>query len=123
MELLLFRHRLPGRNWQKAERLPAQTTNWHRTCCIKPDGENSVAISGGLMLESASQSEGMAHKHLVVYAAILAIGGACGAYAIHEHRTAENLAANNVQTTAALDSTRHELSDLTAKVNSLASRN
>lgn len=50
---------------------------------------------------------------------VLALGGALGGYAIHEHRAAQNLAADNAQATAALNQTRHEVGDLTAKVNEL----
>ena len=46
-----------------------------------------------------------------------------GGYGIHERHAAQNLAADNVQTTAALNATQHQLSDLTAKVNQLATRN
>jgi len=74
------------------------------------------------MVEFASLPQGVAHKGIAVYAAIVALGGALGGYAIHEHHAAQNLTADNVQTTAALNATRHELSDLTAKVNMLASR-
>ncbi len=75
------------------------------------------------MFESASLPLGVAHKRIAVYAAIVVLGGAVGGFAIHEHLAAQSLAADNVQTTAALNATRHELSDLTAKVNMLASRN
>lgn len=75
------------------------------------------------MVEFASLPQGVARKSIAVYAAIVALGGAVGGYAIHEHRSAQNLAAENVQTTAALSATQHQLSDLTAKVNMLASRN
>ena len=75
------------------------------------------------MVEFASLPEGVAHKRIAVYAAIVALGGIVGGYAIHEHHAAQGFAADNVQTTAALNATRHELSDLTAKVNVLASRN
>jgi hypothetical protein len=61
-------------------------------------------------------------KHVVAYAAILALGGTLGGYAIHEHHTAQNLAAKNGQTTAALNETRQELVDLTTKVNMLVAR-
>jgi hypothetical protein len=62
-------------------------------------------------------------KHIVAYVvvAILAVGA--GGYAIHEHSAAENLAADNAQTTATLSATQHQLSDLSARVNQLAVRN
>lgn len=74
------------------------------------------------MVEFASLPQAAGPKRLAVYAAIVALGGTLGGYAIHEHHTAQNLAADNVQTTAALNATQHQLSDLTAKVNMLASR-
>jgi hypothetical protein len=74
------------------------------------------------MVEFASLPEAVAHKSIAAFAAMLALGGALGGYAIHEHRAAQNLAAQNVQAVAALNTTQHELSDLTAKVNMLAAR-
>jgi hypothetical protein len=62
------------------------------------------------MVEFASLPEGVAHKRIAVYAAIVALDGIVGGYAIHEHHAAQSLAADNVQTTtAALNSTRHQL--------------
>jgi hypothetical protein len=74
------------------------------------------------MFESASLPQAVGHKSIAIYAAVVALGGAVGGYAIHEHHTAQSLAAQNVQTTAALNATQHELSDLAAKVNALAVR-
>ena len=54
---------------------------------------------------------------------VLAMGGALSGYAIHEHNSAQKLAAENVQTTAALNQTRHQVGDLMAKVNALVSLN
>jgi uncharacterized coiled-coil protein SlyX len=48
--------------------------------------------------------------------------GVVGGYAIHEHRVARDLASQNVQTDAALNATRDQVNDLTAKVNALAAR-
>jgi hypothetical protein len=68
-------------------------------------------------------------KHVAVYVVAVAIGGAGVGYAVHEHRTAQNLAAQaqnmaaqNEQVTAALNAARSQLDDLTAKVNMLATR-
>jgi hypothetical protein len=72
------------------------------------------------MVEFASLSHGVAAKHIVAYAAIVALGGAIGGYSIHEHHIAQNLAAKNDATVASLSATQHELGDLRAKVNSLA---
>jgi hypothetical protein len=74
------------------------------------------------MVEFASLPEAVAHKTIVAFAAMLALGGALGGYAIHEHNAAQSLAAQNVQATAALNTTQHELSELTAKVNMMAAR-
>ena len=61
-------------------------------------------------------------KGIAAFAAILAVGGALGGYAIHEHHAAQALAAKNEQTTAALNQTQRELADLTSKVNVLVAR-
>ena len=74
------------------------------------------------MMESASPAQGESPRHIAAYAVAVVLGGALAGYAIHEHHTAQNLATDNAQTTAALTATQHELSDLTAKVNTLASR-
>jgi chromosome segregation ATPase len=74
------------------------------------------------MLESSSLPAFLAHKRVVVIAAVLALGGALGGYAVHEYRSAQKLAAENEQTAAELNATRHQVSDLTAKVNMLVSR-
>jgi hypothetical protein len=75
------------------------------------------------MLEFESAPPGAAHTRIAILAAIVAVAGALGGYAIHEHSTAQNLAADNAKATATLNSTQHELSDLTARVNALAQRN
>ena len=64
----------------------------------------------------------LAPKRIAAYGAIVVLGGALGGYAIHEHHAAQDLAAKNDQTTAALNETRHELTDLTSKVNTLVAR-
>jgi hypothetical protein len=74
------------------------------------------------MVEFASLAGGMAYKRIAGYAAGVVLCGIFGGYAIHEHRVAHSLASDNVQATAALNTTQRELSDLTAKVNLLASR-
>ena len=73
------------------------------------------------MLEYSAQS-GVATKFVAVIVGVVAAGGALGGYALHEHNAAQNLAVDNVQTTAALNSTQHQLNDLTAKVNQLTVR-
>jgi hypothetical protein len=74
------------------------------------------------MVDFSSLPQMLAQKRVAAYAAIVALGGAVGGYAIHEHHTAQNLATHDEQTTAALNATRSELNDLTAKVNTLVSR-
>ncbi len=74
------------------------------------------------MLESEPLSQGMGHKTIGILAAVLAVGGALGGYAIHEHSSAQNLAAQNAQANATLAATQHQLGDLSAKVNDLAAR-
>ena len=74
------------------------------------------------MFEIASLPQAMANRHIAVYAAVVALGSALGGYAVHEHRAAQNLSLQNVQTTAALNSAQHQLSDLSAKVDMLAAR-
>jgi len=74
------------------------------------------------MFESGSLPPGVAPKRIALYAAIVVAGGAVGGYAIHEHHAAQSLVAENAQAAAALTATRQQLSDLSAKVNSLAAR-
>jgi hypothetical protein len=62
-------------------------------------------------------------KPIAMIAGVLALGGALGGYAIHEHSSAQKLAADNLQATAALNQTQHQVSDLTAKVNDLVLQN
>ncbi|HEY4379179.1 MAG TPA: hypothetical protein VGN01_02470 [Acidobacteriaceae bacterium] len=71
------------------------------------------------MLES---QEGLAPKHIAGVAIVVIFAVVAGGYAIREHGTAQNLAVNNAQTTAALSATQHQLSDLASKVNTLAAR-
>ena len=74
------------------------------------------------MFESASLPQGVAPKRIALYAAIVVAGGAVGGYAIHEHHAAQSLVTENAQAAAALTATRQQLSDLAAKVNTLAAR-
>ncbi len=55
-------------------------------------------------------------------APVLVAGGMLGGYAVHEHRLAQNLAAENQQTDQALANTRNQVDDLTSKVNALAAK-
>ena len=62
-------------------------------------------------------------KRVVAYiASVVVAGGALGGYAVHEHRAARDLASQNQQTDAALEATRNQVSDLTAKVNAMAAQ-
>jgi hypothetical protein len=74
------------------------------------------------MLEFASQS-GISAARVAACAAIVAVGGAVGGYAVHEHSAAEALAAQNEHITGALIADRNAISDLSAKVNALAAGN
>jgi hypothetical protein len=73
-------------------------------------------------VDFSSLQQPPAPKRVAAYVAIVVLGGAMGGYAIHEHHTAKDLSAQNEQMTAALNANRSELSDLTAKLNTLASR-
>ncbi len=64
----------------------------------------------------------LGQRGVAAIAAALAMVTGLGGYAIHEHRTAQNLAAANAQAAAELSTTRREVSDLTAKVNMLVAR-
>jgi hypothetical protein len=75
------------------------------------------------MVEPASLPLGTTQKRIAIYAAVAVLGAAVTGYAIHEHSAAQNLEAQNAQTTAALNATQHALSDLTTKVNLLTTRN
>jgi len=62
-------------------------------------------------------------KRAVAYLASLVVaGGALGGYAVHEHHVARDLTAQNQQTDAALEATRNQVNDLTAKVNAMAAQ-
>ena len=52
----------------------------------------------------------------------MVLGCVLGGYAIHEHRAAQDLAAQNAQQATTLTATQHQIGDFTAKVNELASR-
>ena len=74
------------------------------------------------MPDFTTPPEAADHKRVALYAAAVVVAGVLGGYAIHEHNAAQSLAADNVQTTAALNATEHQLGDLSAKVNQLATR-
>jgi len=74
-------------------------------------------------MEFASLPESVAHKGMAALAAVVVLGGILGGYAIHEHRAAQSLAAENAQQSAALTATQHQIGDLSAKVNMLAAQN
>jgi uncharacterized coiled-coil protein SlyX len=58
-----------------------------------------------------------------IYAAVAILGLGLGGYAIHEHSTAADLAAQNAQQNATINATQHQLSDLATRVNELAAVN
>ena len=53
-------------------------------------------------MDFSSLQQTPAPKRVAAYVAIVALCGAMGGYAIHEHHTAENLTSQNEQMTAAL---------------------
>lgn len=78
------------------------------------------------MLEDQVPAEPPVTRRLVSFVAAVALGAVGIGYAVHEHSTAQNLAAQNQQVTAQnqqmsaqLKATNGELDALTAKVNSL----
>jgi hypothetical protein len=75
------------------------------------------------MAEFASLPETVAHKGMIALVAVVVLGGTLGGYAIHEHRAAQDLAAQNAQQSATLTATQHQIGDLSAKVNALAAQN
>ncbi len=69
------------------------------------------------------ESRGSISGRAIAYIApVLVAGAMLGGYAFHEHRVAQNLAAENQQNGAALAATRSQVDDLTAKVNALAAK-
>ena len=61
-------------------------------------------------------------KRMAPFVASVAIAGTGVGYAVHEHHTAQGLAVQNEQVSAALAATHNQLNDLTAKVDALALR-
>lgn len=74
------------------------------------------------MAEFASLPERVAHKGMIAIAGVFVLGAALVGYAVHEHNAAQDLEARNAQQTAALTATQHQIGDLTAKVNELATK-
>jgi hypothetical protein len=74
------------------------------------------------MFEFSAAPASLATKKIALSAAAVVLGGSLGGYAIHEHNTARDLADKNQQTTAQLNDSKKELSDLTTKVNVLVAR-
>ena len=75
------------------------------------------------MIDPASSQASTGPKGLAAYAAVAVVGLALGGYAIHEHSTAQELAAQNAQQNATINATQHQLSDLATRVNELAAVN
>lgn len=61
-------------------------------------------------------------KHFAPYVVAVVVGGAGLGYAVHERHAAQDLATQNQQVTAALQSTHSQLDDLAAKVNALSAQ-
>jgi hypothetical protein len=74
------------------------------------------------MFDFSASPATLATKKIALSAAAVVLGGSLGGYAIHEHNTARALADKNQQTTAQLNDTKKELTDLTSKVNMLVAR-
>lgn len=74
------------------------------------------------MFDFSSASGFLTGPRIAAAAGVVVLGGALGGYALHEHSTAQALATKNAQTTAALNATERQLTDLTAKVNSLVAQ-
>lgn len=74
-------------------------------------------------MDDLASSSASAPKRLVAYAAFAALGLGVGGYALHEHSTARELAAENAQQNATINATQHQLSDLATRVNELAAVN
>ncbi len=74
------------------------------------------------MEDSPIQASVPVLKRMAPFVVAVVIGGAGLGYALHEHATAQRLAARNEQVSAALAATHDQLNDLAAKVNALASR-
>ncbi len=62
-------------------------------------------------------------KRVVPYIVAVVVAGAGIGYAVHEHHSAQTLAAQNSQVTAQLSATKGQMDALTAKVNALALSN
>jgi len=62
-------------------------------------------------------------KRVVPFIVAVVVGGAGIGYAVHEHHSAQNLAAQNSQVRAQLSATQGQMDALTTKVNALAASN
>ena len=71
---------------------------------------------------SASPISHLSKRAVAYLASVIIAGGALGGYAVHEHRVARDLTTQNQQTDAALETTRNQVNDLTAKVNAMAAQ-
>lgn len=72
------------------------------------------------MEDSPIQASMPVLKHFAPYVIAVVVGGGGLGYAVHERHAAQNLAVQNQQVTAALQTTHSQLDDLTAKVNALS---
>jgi hypothetical protein len=73
------------------------------------------------MMEDSHVPEGVSlARRFAPWLAALLLGGAGIGYAVHEHSSAQSLAAQNQQVTSQLNVTHAELDALTAKVNALS---
>src|SRR3569623_1710428 len=75
------------------------------------------------MNDLASSSITTTPARITHYDAGAVLCATLGGYAIHEHNTARELAAENAQQNATISATQHQLSDLATRVNELATVN
>lgn len=75
------------------------------------------------MDDLASPPKSTGPKQLAAFGAVAALALTLGGYAIHEHSTAKELAAQNAEQNATINATQHQLSDLATRVNELAAVN
>lgn len=74
------------------------------------------------MEDSPIQASVPVLKHFAPYVVAVVVGGAGLGYAVREHHAAQDLAVQNQQVTAALQTTHSQLDDLTTKVNALTAQ-
>ena len=74
------------------------------------------------MLEPVTATAALGAKRFVPYIAAVLVGGLGIGYAVHEHTSAQNLAAQNAQVTAQLNSTQGALTTTQGQLDQLSSK-